>query len=187
VIDDLQIPEIKPNAKLRNMLRNKSAGELFKMLKKLDPKRATNIDAKNPVRLIRAIEIVKTTGKPVPIPATPNPVPALILGLKLPQAKLYKLIDERLESRLKAGMVTEVKKLLKQKISHKRLQEMGLEYRFISLYLLGHFTYDEMVLRLKHAIHKFSKRQMTWFKTDSRIKWITSEKQAEKFIKFYLK
>lgn len=187
VIDDLQIPEVAPNPKLRKQLEKKSAKELFAMLKKLDPRRAKNIDPKNPRRLIRAIEIIKSTGRAIPIPSTLSPIPCLILGLRKDQNKLYKLIDERLEARLKQGMIAEVKKLLKNKISHERLQEMGLEYRFVSLHLQGHLTYDEMVEQLKHAIHKFSKRQMTWFKTDSRIKWITTENQAKTLIKKYLK
>jgi tRNA dimethylallyltransferase len=187
-IDDLQIPEVAPNAKLRNMLRNKSTAQLFAMLKKLDPRRAKNIDQHNPHRLIRAIEIVKATGKPVPLlrPAPYNPHP-LILGVHKDLNQLYKLIDLRLEKRLKLGLVAEVKKLVKQKISHRRLQEMGLEYRFVSLYLQGHLTYEEMVVQLKSAIHKFAKRQMTWFKTDSRIKWIKNQKQTEKLVRTYVR
>lgn len=190
VIDDLQIPQVAPNLKLRKLYEQKSPAKLFKILQKLDPKRAKTIDKHNPRRLIRAIEIIKATSQPVPSLRHPELVSGskpLILGIKKDQNELYKLIDKRLESRLKQGLVSEVKKLLKNKISHKRLQEMGLEYRFVSLYLQGHLTYDEMVEQLKNAIHKFSKRQMTWFKTDSRIKWIKNQAQAEKLIKKYLK
>ncbi|MBX4191582.1 MAG: tRNA (adenosine(37)-N6)-dimethylallyltransferase MiaA [Candidatus Doudnabacteria bacterium] len=190
VIDDLQIPEVAPNPKLRKQLEKKSTSQLFAMLNKLDPRRAKNIDKNNPRRLIRAIEIIKTTGAPVPSLLSPHKRESrdvLIIGIKKDQNKLYKLIDERLEARLKQGMVAEVKKLLKQKISHKRLLEMGLEYRFISLYLQGHLTYEEMVEQLKNAIHKFSKRQMTWFKSDKRIKWVTNKKQTEKIMNIYLK
>jgi tRNA dimethylallyltransferase len=186
VIDDLQIPEVKPNLKLRKQLEKKSTKELFAMLKKLDARRAKNIDRNNPRRLIRAIEIIKATGKAVPGPSTLNPIPCLILGLKKDQTTLNKLIDNRLEARLKQGLVAEVKKLLKQKVSHKRLQEFGLEYRFVSLYLQGHLTYKEMVQQLKNTIHKFSKRQMTWFKTDNRIKWIKNQAEAERLVKRYL-
>ena len=84
-------------------------------------------------------------------------------------------------------MVAEIKKLRKQGVSWKRLQEFGLEYRFVALYLQKHLTYDEMVTQLKSAIHKFAKRQMTWFKTDSRIKWVTTQKQAEKLVRTYVR
>ncbi len=190
VIDDLQIPGVKPNLKLRKQLEKKSTKELFALLKKLDPHRAKNIDKNNPRRLIRAIEIIHSTGKAVPSLRYPELVSGsqtLILGIKKDQNELYKLIDERLEQRLKQGLIAEIKKLLRKKVNHKRLQEMGLEYRFVSLYLQDHLTYEQMVEQLKSAIHKFSKRQMTWFKTDSRIKWITNEKQAEKLVKIFLK
>lgn len=187
-IDDLAIPKVKPDLKLRKQLEKKSTVELFNLLKKLDPRRAKTIDANNPRRLIRAIEIVKSTGLPVPdyslIRANKR---MLILGLKKELPKLYKLIDQRLAQRLKAGMIAEVKKLRRQGVSWKRLQEFGLEYRFVALYLQNKLTYDEMVIQLQNAIHKFSKRQMTWFKTDSRIKWIKSQSQAEKLIRNYLK
>jgi tRNA dimethylallyltransferase len=200
VIDDLQIPEVKPNLKLRRQLEKKSVKELFAMLKKLDPKRAKNIDRQNPRRLIRAIEIAKTLDH---APTISNEVRdlgvksrdfsliarsgPLILGINKPRPKLYKLIDKRLEDRMKQGLVSEIKKLLKSGVSHKRLQELGLEYRFVSLYLQGHLNYDQMVTQLKSAHHKFSKRQMTWFKRDTRIKWIKTEKQAEQKVRTYVR
>ncbi len=178
-IDDLNIPEVKPNLKLRKQLEKKSAKELFQLLKKLDPRRAKDIDPNNPRRLIRAIEIIKTTGHAIPaLSSSSSPYDLLILGIKKDQNELYKLIDKRLDERLKHSLILEVKKLLKQKISHKRLQSFGLEYRFISLYLQGILNYEDMVMQLKNAIHKFSKRQMTWFKTDKRIHWVKNEKQA---------
>src|SRR5581483_9903314 len=79
----------------------------------------------------------------------------LILGIQKDQNELYKLIDKRLEARLKEGLVAEVKKLLKQKICHKRLQLMSSEYRFVSLYLQCHLIYDQMLEQLKNAIHRF--------------------------------
>lgn len=187
LIDNWNIPDIPPNKKLRNMLRNKPVDELFEILKKLDPLRAKTIDVKNPVRLIRAIEIAKIQGRVpelVPQPSSLNP---LFIGIRKDQNTLYKLIDKRLLERLDAGMISEVKKLRKAGISWKRLESLGLEYRFVSLYLQGRLTYDQMVVQLQSAIHKFSKRQMTWFKRDSRIHWVKNEKQAEKLVKKYLK
>ena len=186
VIDDLQIPEVAPNLKLRKQLEKKSPIELFKILQKLDPRRAQNIDRQNPRRLIRAIEIIKSTGQPVPPYSRSSTYSPLILGIKKDLPKLFKLIDQRLDARLKQGMVAEVEKLLKQGVTHKRLYEMGLEYRYVSAYIRAYIRRDEMREQLKNAIHKFAKRQMTWFKTDSRIKWITSQKQAELLVKKYL-
>jgi len=188
VIDNLQFPEVVPNLKLRKQYAKKSAAELFQMLKKLDLRRAKSIDRHNPRRLLRAIEIIKATGKPVPVLSSlPFSYSPLILGIKKELPQLYKLIDSRIEKRLKAGMVKEVQNLLKQKkITHKRLQEMGLEYRFISLYLCGQMTFPQMKLQMKNANHKFAKRQLTWFKTDNRIHWFKNQREAEKLIRLFL-
>ncbi len=185
-IDDWNIPEVEPNKKLRNQLSNKSAAQLFAILKKLDKRRADSIDPHNPARLIRAIEIVKATGKPIPVRNPELDSGSLLIGINKSQAELYKLIDKRLEHRLKSGMIGEVKKLRKAGLSWKRLESFGLEYRFVSLYLQHKLTYGEMVAQLKNAIHHFSKRQMTWFKRDKRIHWIAKQKQAERLIKKYL-
>lgn len=188
VIDDWKIPEIKPNLKLRKQLEGKSTQQLFQMLKKLDPRRAQTIDRHNPRRLIRALEITKATGQPVPYYTyqTYYPYDLLILGIKKGPQELKKLIKQRLENRLRAGMVAEVKRLKRQGLSFKRLESFGLEYRLIAEYLQGKLNYDEMVAKLKTAIWRFSKRQMTWFKRDRRIKWIKNQKQAEKLTKAYL-
>src|SRR5690606_19933367 len=116
-----------------------------------------------------------------------SPYSLLILGLNPDTKKLFQLIDTRIEKRLKSGMVKEVKRLLKQGISYKRLFEMGLEYRFVSEYVKGNKTYIQMKTELKTASHKFARRQMTWFKTDPRIKWIKDTKQAEQLIKKFVK
>lgn len=188
VIDDLNFPEVSPDLKLRLQLKKKTVPQLLAMLKKLDPRRAENIEQNNPHRLIRAIEIVKATGKPVPLLSKKSsPYSLLILGLNPDTKKLFRLIDTRIEKRLKAGMVKEVKKLLKQGITYKRLFEMGLEYRFVSEYVKGNLTYAQMKIDLKSASHKFARRQMTWFKTDARIKWISNQSEAERLIRKFLK
>jgi tRNA dimethylallyltransferase len=161
------------------------------MLKKMDPRRAKTIDQHNPVRLIRALEINMTTGKPVPAASLTgqqkNSPGILIIGIKKNQPELYQLIDKRVDQRLKAGMVAEVKKLLKQGLTHKKLEAFGLEYRYISKYLRGELDKAQMTAQLKNAIHNFAKRQMTWFKRDSRIKWVNNDKAADKLIKKFLK
>jgi tRNA dimethylallyltransferase len=186
LIDNLQIPEIKPNLKLRKELRKKTAEQLYALLKKSDPRRAKNIDRHNPVRLIRAIEIVKTSGKPVPIMKKTQMHNTLFLGLNKPQKELYKNISKRLDARLKNGLVKEVKKLVASGVSHKKLDAFGLEYRYVSKYLQNNLSYKQMVEELKKAIQHFAKRQMTWFKKDSRIVWVKNLAQAEKLAKKYL-
>ena len=187
VVDEVEIPEVKPNWKLRKKLEKKPEDELFLMLKKLDPKRAIIIDKKNPRRLIRAIEIVKTTGKPVPKTSLHTQVckDVLQIGIKKSPKTLKKLIRKRLIKRLNQGMVTEVRKLRRQGLSWKRLEELGLEYRFIAQYLQEKITYQQMIERIQKESEHFAKRQMTWFKKDKRINWIKSRKQEEGLVKTF--
>ena len=111
VVDNIILPEVKPNWKLRKELEKKNTEEMFAILKKLDPRRAKNIDAKNPRRLIRAIEIAKMLGK---IPHLEAPLPSydvLQIGIKLPDEILKKNIGKRVKKMLKEGLVAETNKL----------------------------------------------------------------------------
>jgi len=163
-------------------------GELFEKLKRLDPQRAKTIDKKNKRRLIRALEIVIKTKKTIPpLQKQPLPYPVLMIGVKKEKAELKKLIKKRLLKRLAQGMIEEIKKLRKSGVSWKRLEEFGLEYRYIAQFLQKKTTHEEMVERLQKAIEDYARRQMTWFKKDKRIYWIKKQPQAEKLVKEFLK
>lgn len=187
VINGLVIPKVKPDWKLRRKLERKSPKELFEILKKLDPKRASKIDKENPRRLIRAIEIAKKIGRVPILEKKPLPYPVLILGIKKEKEELKKLIRKRLLKRFRQGMIAEVKKLKKSGLSWKRLEEFGLEYRWISRYLQKKISKEEMIEKLEKDIENFAKRQMTWFKKDSRIHWLKNYDEATKLIKEFLK
>jgi len=178
IIDDLDFPAAKPNTKLRAILSKKTPEKLYLMLKKLDPIRAKSIDKKNPYRLIRAIEILKATKKPIPKLKKKNPYQTIILGIRHPKEKRIDLIHKRLILRLKNGMINEVKRLHQQGVSWKRMEDIGLEYRFISRFLRKKISREEMVEQLENAIIQFAKRQNTWFKKDKRIIWLKNNKQA---------
>ena len=181
------MPRLKPDWVLRKKLEKKTTKELFKKLKQADPRRAKTIDPKNKRRLIRAMEIIMKTKKPVPLlRKDPLSAQVLFLGIKKPQKELKELIRARLLKRMKKGMVAEVKKLKKSGISWKRLEEFGLEYRFIAQHLQNKLSYDEMISTLQKEIEHFSKRQMTWFKKNRKIHWIKNQRQAEKLIKKFL-
>jgi len=188
VVDGILIPEVKPDWKLRKKLEEKNTEQLYSLLKKLDPRRAKNIDKKNPRRLIRAIEIIEKTGKAVPdFKTNPLPYPVLFLGIKKTPAELKTLIKKRLLKRLKIGMVKEVENLHKSGLSWKRLEEFGLEYRQVVRYLGKKINYSEMIKILQKEIEHYAKRQMTWFKRDNRIKWIKSYKNTKKLLNNFLK
>jgi tRNA dimethylallyltransferase len=188
LVDGWSIPDVKPDPKLRRELETKTLSELLKILKKLDPARLRRIDKHNRARLVRAIEIVKATGRPVPQAAQvfrPHQN-VLFLGVSKTPEELRRLINKRVDQRLKQGMIKEVQKLHKAGLSFDRLYGFGLEYRFISLFLQDLLTKKQMAEQLKTAIWQFSKRQMTWFKHDPRIHWIKNETQASKLTKDFL-
>lgn len=181
VIDDFVLPQVPPNAKLRKNLAKKTVAELFTQLKKLDQKRAQNIDAKNPVRLIRAIEIAMALGQVPPLVKSQK-YDCLKIGLNFDSKTLAEKIHLRLIKRLKAGMLAEVKNLHEQGVSWKRMESLGLEYRYLARFLQGKITKTEMIKQLENEIIKYAKRQMTWFKRDKKTKWFKNLAEAEKFL-----
>lgn len=196
---DYKFPAVPPQQKLRKQLDKKTTEELFERLKKLDPRRAENIDKNNRRRLIRALEIVLTTKKPVPIfnifhDATPcgsdvvkAPYNILRIGIKKSPEELKKLIAARLKKRLRQRLIKEVKNLhYKTKLSWQRLDNLGLEYRYISRYLRNLITKEEMKKFILKESWQYVKRQMTWFKKNEKILWIENEKKAYKIAKDFL-
>ncbi len=185
VIHGTHIPEVKPNMKLRKALEKKSVEELFRILKKKDSERARMIDGKNPVRLIRAIEIAKALGK-VPKPShTPLPADVLFLGVRKEKEELKKRVLARLKKRIRQGMLREIARLHTQGVSWKRMEVLGLEYRYGARLLQKKITKSEFEEMLVREIMAYAKRQVTWFKKEPGIMWISSQKEAiEKVIAF---
>ena len=134
------------------------------MLKKLDRARAKNIDAKNKVRLIRAIEIAKALGKVPKITEVLPQFKFIKIGLFLPEDLLKKKIEKRVKKMFDDGLLQEIKKLKKSGLSQKRLKEFGFEY--------SDPTYEKVVAETI----KYAKRPMTWFKRDKEIKWFDASK-----------
>ena len=175
---------VPPNPPLRKKLSKKSAAELFKILKKLDPKRANAIDRHNSVRLIRAIEIARAhQGSASGVNCVNNSIGSTYgvdnfdvvwIGIAHGGKALRKKIHTRLMARMKAGMVEEIKKLHRSGIRWKRLDELGLEPRWIARYLRNKITREQMLYHLENAIWRYSKRQITWFKKNKKVRWIAN-------------
>ena len=166
-----QHPAVSPNPKLRRTLTSFSVAEMFARLKKLDPVRAAAIDSKNRPRLERAIEIATALGKVPPLsPAVPR-FRTLWVGVTAPRNTLAARIEKRLDARLRAGMVTEAKKLRAAGLPWRRFDSLGLECRWLGRYLQKKITRAEMRSGLLSNIKKYAKRQMTWFKRDPQIVW----------------
>ena len=171
LVDGIILPDVSPDEKLRKKLQKKSCEELMEMLEKLDPIRAKNIDRKNARRIIRAIEISLALGKVPKLKKKNNNFNPLFIGSFLPKEELKEKIKNRLLKRIEIGMIEEAKKLHKNGLSYKRMDELGLEYRYLALYLQRKIPKEEMIDKLEKEIGHFAQRQMTWFKKDKRIKW----------------
>ena len=192
VVDNLALPKVPPNKNLRAELRGKTSEALFATLLKLDPRRAKTLDAKNPRRIIRAIEVAQALGKvPDRQPSTNSqePYEYLFIGLRVPPQELKRKILIRLLARMRRGMVREARKLHGQGLSWKRMNELGLEYRYLAKYLRNEMSKSEMIQKLGTEIWHYTKRQMTWFKRDPRIKWFSPKdfKAIEKEIAVFLR
>ena len=182
VVDNLILPKVRANAKLRKKLNQIPTKELFLMLKKLDCKRSKTIDIHNPHRLIRAIEIATELGAvPALDKSKESKFEVLQIGIKTPKEVLQSRIIKRLDKRLKRGMVAEVKRLHTEGISYKRMVELGLEYKFISLFLSKDLSKDDAIKQLTTASFQYAKRQMTWFKKDKRTHWVLFEDTQKTF------
>ncbi|MBI2109464.1 MAG: tRNA (adenosine(37)-N6)-dimethylallyltransferase MiaA [Parcubacteria group bacterium] len=165
------LPNIPPNKKLRVRLQKKTVAQLFKELKKRDRGRAKTIDKHNKVRLIRALEIVHALGKVPGAETGEKKYDVLKIGLTLPNKQLKQKISIRLFARIRGGMTAEVKKLHARGLSWRRMEELGLEYRYLAQYLQNKITRDEMINKLNTAISQYARRQKTWFKRDKNIQW----------------
>lgn len=188
LLGTISVPEVPPNKKLRASLKKKSVPQLFAQLKQLDPRRAKIIERKNPVRLIRAIEIAKALGK-VPPQNSTMIYRSKILGLRVSDAGLRKKIHTRLLARIRQGMITEAQRLRRNSLSLKRMRELGLEYRFLADYLEKKIAKEELLNRIERGNIEYAKRQMRWFKRNKKIHWHspTELKRIEKKVKRFFK
>lgn len=193
IVDNFDIPAVAPQPELRAQLEEQPLEALLAQLEQLDPQSYATIDQRNPRRVIRALEVCLVTGKPFSGQrGRARPLyHCLLLAIDWPREILYQRIDARVDERMAEGMVQEVESLLQQGVSHERLEALGLEYRFISRWLRGEVSSEEeMVQRLKYAIHDFTRRQLTWFRRDKRILWLTGgaamEQQAQELVQIFL-
>ena len=180
VLKGYQLSPVPENPELRARLEGKSLEELTQLLMTLKQQNGSNMhnrtDVDTPKRAIRAIEIEEyNLHHPTPLREMP-PIDSLIIGVNIDRDLRREKITRRLKSRLEEGMVDEIQALLDSGIPADDLIYYGLEYKFVTEYLIGKLSYEEMFRGLEIAIHQFAKRQMTWFRGMERrgftIHWI---------------
>ena len=197
VLKGYKLSPVPQNQELRDSLEGKTLPELTEILTGLKARSGSTMhnttDVDSCQRAIRAIEI-ETYNLQHPMPKRELPaVDSVIIGIAIDRELRREKITRRLKSRLENGMVEEVQALLNEGIPSDDLVYYGLEYKFVTEYLTGKLTYDEMFTRLEIAIHQFAKRQMTWFRGMERrgftIHWIdgtlSMEEKVQKIIRLW--
>lgn len=185
VLKGYKLLDVPQNPELRESLKEKSLPELEQILttyKVLHNK--TDVDSAQ--RAIRAIEIEEFYKVQSPEANEYDPIDSLIIGINIDRELRREKISRRLRARLDEGMVDEVKRIIESGVKPDDLIYYGLEYKFLTLYIIGELSYEEMVSQLEIAIHQFAKRQMTWFRGMERrgctIHWIEATLPTEEKI-----
>ncbi len=184
IVDNLNIPEVKPDKKLRNKLEKLSNQELYQKLKKLDPAGLKMIDINNQRRLIRALEVCLKTKQPFSQQRQKGKTlfNTLQIGLKLNFTNLEEKIAKRTEQMIQQGLIQEVENLLK-KYSPDLPAFNSIGYQEIIQYLNNQISLKQAKELINLHTRQYAKRQMTWFKRDKKINWIRNYQQAKKLIK----
>jgi tRNA dimethylallyltransferase len=191
VLKGYHLSPVPQDDELRRSLADKTLGELTEILAELKKRNGSTMhnttDVDSQQRAIRAIEIETYNLKhPVPLRELPA-IDSLIVGVDIERDKRRQKITQRLKARLQEGMADEVKALLDSGVEPDDLMYYGLEYKYVTEYVIGRIGYDEMFRLLETAIHQFAKRQMTWFRGMERrgftINWISAELPMEDKVK----
>lgn len=176
VLKNYRLIEVPPNKELRKELEGKSLEELTAILKAMKPKLHNHTDVETDRRALRAIEIETYYAENSKDESEMPNIACLNIGIDFDREMRRQRITTRLKQRLDEGMLDEVQKLLDSGLTPEQLIYYGLEYKFLTLHLIGELSFDEMFSKLEIAIHQFAKRQMTWFrgmeKRGTKIHWI---------------
>ena len=149
---------------------------LYQRLQRLDPESADRLHPADKMRIVRALEVVEGTGKPISAWQKDTPRPAyntLRIGLNAPRQTLYNQIEQRVDLMIERGLVEEVKELLDRGYSEELNSMQGLGYKQTVQFLKNRISLDEAIYLIKRDSRRFAKRQLTWFGKDNRIRWFS--------------
>ena len=187
LIDRPTYSSVVPNPELRLTFASMSNEEMAEAIGERDPDALTNIDENNRARLVRALEILMTTGRSLAQDRGYEPAKyeALQIGMDVPREELFARIDERVAMMTAKGLVEEVR-LLKDKFGCDTPAMSGIGYRQICEFFDGKIKLRDAIARIKFDTHHYAKRQETWFKADKRVQWVTSADQAVKTVQAFI-
>lgn len=178
VLEGFVIPRVRPNPPLREKLREEAEREgaeaLHDRLQKVDPEAASRIDARNVRRVVRALEVYEELGRPISSVQERRPPPYRILkiGLTMPREQLYRRIDERVDSMVERGLLSEVQELVAEGYGYDLPAMSGLGYRQMGMYLRSEVDLPTAISQIKTQTHRFVRQQYKWFRLDDdTIQW----------------
>ncbi|WP_324717780.1 tRNA (adenosine(37)-N6)-dimethylallyltransferase MiaA [Carboxydochorda subterranea] len=180
-VDDLVPPAAVHAPEVRARLEAEAAAAgpevLYRRLQAVDPQAAARIHPANVRRVIRALEVYESTGRPMSAlqaesRARARPLPAVWVGLTRPREELYRRIDERVDDQVRRGLVDETRRLLRRGLTRRHTAMQALGYKEMAGYLAGRESFAQAVRRLKTATRHYARRQYTWFRPDRRIHWV---------------
>lgn len=187
IVDNLLIPKVPPNRSMREQLEKKSLPDLMNLIASIDPSAAEKA-ANNKRRIIRALEVVASSGEKFS-QATRKGKPlfdCLELGILMPREKLVKRIDKRVDGMIAAGLMDEVMALRKKLYAPDLPSMSGIGYAELNSVLEGRESMETAVERIKARTRQYARRQMTWFRRDSRIHWVKNSREATGMVKKWL-
>ena len=172
LLENYDLPDVKPDYELRKELSSYSYEELLEMLTKLDEKAANSVEKNDKKKLIRYIEIIKLAGKPLDLVRGVKEKEFNVewVGLNFPREILYDRINKRVDLMIEQGLIDETKKLLQK---HGRISNITdtIGYREVLSYLDGELSLDDAKDKLKQNTRNYAKRQLTWFRKNEQINW----------------
>jgi tRNA dimethylallyltransferase len=186
ILEGWKIPEVPPDPDTRKELQSRAdeqgAYTLFEELTKIDPVAARKIMPTNVRRIIRALEIYRTTGRPASEQWSKSQpeYPVIVIGLTTERKSLYELIDNRVDKMIQNGLVDEVKRLIDMGYGHDLPSMSGIGYRQIYSYIKGDLDLTEAISQIKYDTHRFARHQYAWFRlNDNRIHWYDMKEEIE--------
>ncbi|MBI5731834.1 MAG: tRNA (adenosine(37)-N6)-dimethylallyltransferase MiaA [Candidatus Magasanikbacteria bacterium] len=188
IVENLQIPAVAPDFKLRENLEKKNLSDLVEELKKIDPLSVERIDLKNKRRVMRALEAVLSSGRSFAgnWKKGPRLFQSLEIGIDLPRTELYRRIDKRVETQIQQGMIEETKRLIEKWYKWSWPSMTGIGYKEIGMYLRGEISLDKAKELTKFRIHDYARRQLTWFRKNKDIQWVKDYREAENLTRIFL-
>jgi tRNA dimethylallyltransferase len=185
LVEGWRIPRVPPDPGLRAryeaLLAERGIAALASALLDADPAAAAIVDLRNPRRIIRALEVTETTGRPYSAWRTKDPPPfdSTIVGLDLPRAALHRRADARVDAMIAAGLVDEVRRLNAQGYGCGLPSFASIGYREICAHLRGELSLDEAIARIKTETHRLIRMQHAWFRRDDpRIHWFDAARPS---------